>query len=38
VVANSDRDIGAQFYPKFWTLIALIIAWLPWPIYKKLNF
>lgn len=38
VMANSDRDIGVQFYPKFWTLIALLIAWLPWPIYKKLNF
>ncbi|HEY9216142.1 MAG TPA: SDR family NAD(P)-dependent oxidoreductase [Ancylobacter sp.] len=38
VMANGDRDVGAQFFPRFWTLIALAIAWLPWPIYKKLNF
>lgn len=38
VLANRDNDIGVQFFPRFWTLIAFLIAWLPWPIYKKLNF
>lgn len=38
VIANEDRDIGARFFPRFWTLIALAIAWLPWTIYRKLNF
>jgi short-subunit dehydrogenase len=38
VLANSDNDIGARFFPRFWGLIALAITWLPWPLYKKLNF
>ena len=38
VLANSDIDIGVRFFPRFWGVIALAIAWLPWPLYKKLNF
>lgn len=38
VVANADKDFGARYFPRFWQLIALAVAWLPWPLYKKLNF
>jgi short-subunit dehydrogenase len=38
VLANSDNDIGMRFFPRFWGVIALTITWLPWPLYKKLNF
>lgn len=38
VMDHADDDFGARYFPRFWTLIALAVAWLPWPIYKKLNF
>jgi hypothetical protein len=38
VVASAHTDFGAQYYPRFWQLIALAVAWLPWPLYKRLNF
>ncbi|TAI65241.1 SDR family NAD(P)-dependent oxidoreductase [Bradyrhizobium sp. Leo170] len=38
VSATEGRDFGACFFPRFWWLIALAVAWLPWRIYKKLDF
>lgn len=38
VMANAENDFGARYFPRFWQLIALAVAWLPWPLYKKLNF
>lgn len=38
VIATADQDFGTRYFPRFWRLIALMVAWLPWPIYKKLNF
>lgn len=38
VLASAHQDFGAQYYPWFWQLIALAVAWLPWPLYKRLNF
>lgn len=38
VMAIADRDRAAHYFPRFWSLIALAVAWLPWPLYKKLNF
>lgn len=38
VVRNLGRDVGKMFFPRYWILIALAVSWLPWPIYKRLNF
>ena len=38
VLRNVGRDIGRQFLPRYWTLIALALRWLPWSVYKKLDF
>jgi short-subunit dehydrogenase len=38
VIRNLDKDVGKVFFPRYWTLIALVVSWLPWSIYKKLNF
>lgn len=38
VLRNNAKDIGKRFFPRYWALIALAVSWLPWPIYKKLDF
>lgn len=38
VVRNMDRDIGRTSFPRYWSLVALAVYWMPWAIYKKLNF
>ena len=38
VLRNHDKDIGKRFFPRYWALIALAVSWLPWSIYKKLDF
>ncbi len=38
VVRNLNKETGIRFFPRFWTLIAIAVAWLPWQIYKKLEF
>lgn len=38
VVKNLGKDSGQVYFPRFWGLIALAVAWLPWRIYKKLDF
>lgn len=38
VLLNQDKDIGKVFFPCYWTLIALAVSWVPWQIYKKLDF
>lgn len=38
VLRNHDKNIGTRFFPRFWALIALAVSWVPWPIYKKLDF
>jgi short-subunit dehydrogenase len=38
VLRHHDKDIGTRFFPRYWALIALAVSWLPWPIYKRLDF
>lgn len=38
VLRNHGKDIGKRFFPRYWALIALAVSWLPWTIYKKLDF
>ena len=38
VVKNLGRDIGSEFMPGYWRLVAGLIRVLPWHIYKKLDF
>lgn len=38
VLRNHDKDIGKQFFPRYWALIAFVVSWLPWQIYKKLDY
>jgi short-subunit dehydrogenase len=38
VLRNMDKDPGKVFFPRYWALIALAVLWVPWPLYKKLDF
>jgi len=38
VLRNYDKDIGKRFFPRYWALIARAVSWLPWSIYKKMDF
>jgi short-subunit dehydrogenase len=38
VMRNSDNDMGKTHFPRYWALIALAVSWIPWPLYKKLDF
>jgi len=38
VLRNYDKDIGKRYFPRCWVLIAIAVSWLPWSIYKKLDF
>ena len=38
VLRNAGRDVGQQFLPRYWALIAMVLRCLPWSVYKKLDF
>jgi short-subunit dehydrogenase len=38
VLNNLHRDMGCKFFPRFWIWITLVVSWLPWRIFKKINF
>lgn len=38
VLRNLDKDMGKVFFPRYWALIGLAVSWVPWRIYKKLDF
>ena len=38
VVRNLDKDMGKVFFPRYWALIAIAVLWVPWPMYKRLDF
>lgn len=38
VVANLTRDVGRIYYPRFWSLVTLILRYTPWFVYKRLQF
>jgi short-subunit dehydrogenase len=38
-VFNSlDSDNGPQNLPRFWSLVGVAVRYLPWPIFRRLNF
>lgn len=38
VLRNQNKDVGKVIFPRYWSLIALAVSWVPWAIYKKLDF
>lgn len=38
VLRQLDKDIGKVFFPRYWSLIGHAVSWVPWRIYKKLDF
>jgi short-subunit dehydrogenase len=38
VMDRLDRDEPALTYPRFWTLVSAVLRWLPWPLFKRLQF
>lgn len=38
VMQTGHRDFGVHYFPKFWKFIGLMVAGLPWLIYKKARF
>lgn len=38
VYSNRFKDIGTTVYPKEWKLVKLILPYVPWKFFKKINF
>ncbi|MDE1725712.1 MAG: SDR family NAD(P)-dependent oxidoreductase [Thaumarchaeota archaeon] len=38
VYSNRFRDFGTMAYPKKWKLVKLLLPFIPWKIFKKINF
>lgn len=38
VYSDIHKDFGVRFFPRFWSVAALIIKLVPWSIYKHLKF
>jgi len=38
VLRHSNKDIGRSYFPRYWAVIALVVSWLPWPVFKRLDF
>jgi len=38
VYRNIHKDIGVNFFPRYWLIIVMIIKLIPWPVYKHLKF
>lgn len=38
VTRNLGKDVGIVFHPAFWRVIAILLRWLPWPLFKRLRF
>lgn len=38
VYRDIHKDIGVRFFPRYWSLIGIILKLIPWPIYKHLKF
>lgn len=38
VVASLGRDIGTRYVPRYWALVAWLVASLPWFVFKHLRF
>ena len=37
VVRRLDRGSSRRYLPRWWAPIALLVRWLPWPMYRKLK-
>jgi short-subunit dehydrogenase len=38
VMDRLDRDEPAKVYPGFWAIVSFVVQWLPWPVFKRLQF
>ena len=38
VVHNLSKDLGKVFFPRYWGVLALAVSWMPWPLYKNIDF
>jgi short-subunit dehydrogenase len=38
VVRNLGRDLGQVHFPAFWAGVALLLRWLPWAVYRRMQF
>ena len=38
ILVNLDRDVGIAYAPAWWAAVALVLALLPWRIYRRLSF
>ena len=38
VYSNMFKDLGTMVYPKKWKLVKLLLPFVPWKIFKKINF
>jgi short-subunit dehydrogenase len=37
IIDNFDRDLGTVYAPRWWAIIALVLRWLPWVIFRRLS-
>lgn len=38
IVRNLASDRGLTYVPRYWSIIANIVSWLPWIVFKRLDF
>jgi short-subunit dehydrogenase len=38
VVRDLGRDIGTRYAPAFWRPVCAVVRWLPWPVFRRLDF
>lgn len=38
IVNQMERDFGFCHYPWFWTWLQYVVRWMPWTLFKRLNF
>ena len=38
IVRDLDKDRGARYLPRYWAIIARIVSFLPWFVFKRLDF
>jgi short-subunit dehydrogenase len=37
IVSRLDSDSSRRHLPRWWALVALLVRWLPWPMYRRMK-
>jgi hypothetical protein len=37
IVSRLDSGSSRRHLPRWWALVALLVRWLPWPMYRRMK-